>query len=424
MKNPMPGWLVAACLAAFLLPPLHGASTAVVVADGVNLRARPDAHSEIIGQLAKGRRLTVLEDVPGPRASGVTGLWSRVALPSDTPVWVFADFINPENHRVVATMLNVRAGPGEEHASLGVLLKGERVEVSERKGNWLKIKAPIGTYGFVAAEYLKTIRLIGASKPETETPPPSPEAPASEPAKEVAPPAPTAEAAPESGPQPPAPDTATPAPAPAEPADSEAAATAVSSVASPSVPPAAPEPETAAAETAPPTPVRVTTVSPAPAPAAPATPSAGESQVRQSAPPAPEVASLPEGALSVPVVAAAAPESSAESPAPGTARAVSPAAAPPKAVSPLPGGLQPRRPGRVVVREGIVRRALSIQAPGGYELRQLRTGDRLVYLHPARPDLRLKPFVGKRVLVRGAEYIDVRWPATPVLLVEHITLAP
>lgn len=430
MKNPMPGWLPAACLAAFLLPPLHGASTAVVIADGVNLRARPDAHSEIIGQLAKGRRLTVLEDVSGPRASGVKALWSRVALPSDTPVWVFGDFINPENQRVVATMLNVRAGPGQEHASLGVLLKGERVEILGRQGNWLKIKAPIGTYGFVAAEYLQTISLGGAPKASGPGTPPLHPAATPEPSPVEKPGGDSAAAA----------NTADTHPGP--PGSSVSNATTATSVeaASASEPiPAdtAPQPDAASmlsptaepAESPEPTPVRVPTVqpvSPRPIAAGPGVagtePSEGAlsspaDEAESSATLAPPAAQA--STASVPVVRETVPSSSVAVP---TAQAAAARQAIP--VSPKVPGLEAARPRRIAVREGVVRRALSIQAPGSYELRHAVTGDRLVYLYPARAGLRLKRFLGRRVLVRGEEFIDVRWPATPVLLVEHITLAP
>ncbi len=79
---------------------------------------------------------------------------------------------------------------------------------------------------------------------------------------------------------------------------------------------------------------------------------------------------------------------------------------------------------RIVPREGIVRGTLSIQAPAAFELRGTDSGRRLNYLYPASPGLDLRRLRGARVRVTGEEYLDPRWPVTPVLLVEDLVLAP
>ncbi|MCP5517626.1 MAG: SH3 domain-containing protein [Verrucomicrobiales bacterium] len=79
---------------------------------------------------------------------------------------------------------------------------------------------------------------------------------------------------------------------------------------------------------------------------------------------------------------------------------------------------------RVVVREGVVRGTLSIQAPGAFELRSPETRERVVYLHPRDGTLEIRQFHGKRVRATGEEFMDPRWPLCPVLFVEQITLAP
>ncbi|MCB1127842.1 MAG: SH3 domain-containing protein, partial [Verrucomicrobiae bacterium] len=136
-----------ACLALSSQPAARAAitaRTAVPIADEVNVRGRPEPRSEVILQLSKGRRVTVLEEVAGPRLDGSQGLWSRIALPSGTPLWVFGDFVDPDSGEVTTRLLNIRSGKGEQHDIVGVLLKGERVEQIRREGNWLEIKAPIG----------------------------------------------------------------------------------------------------------------------------------------------------------------------------------------------------------------------------------------------------------------------------------------
>ncbi|MBE7504046.1 MAG: SH3 domain-containing protein [Verrucomicrobiales bacterium] len=79
---------------------------------------------------------------------------------------------------------------------------------------------------------------------------------------------------------------------------------------------------------------------------------------------------------------------------------------------------------RVIRREGIVRPTLSIQAPTDFELRAADTGRLLNYLLPASAGINVRVFRGQRVLVVGEEYIESRWPLTPLIIVEGIKLAP
>jgi SH3-like domain-containing protein len=87
-----------------------------------------------------------------------------------------------------------------------------------------------------------------------------------------------------------------------------------------------------------------------------------------------------------------------------------------------PFGDTPQR--RVIRREGIVRPTLSIQAPTPFELRAADTGRLLNYLLPDSADINIRIFRGQRVLVVGEEYIESRWPLTPMIVVEGIKLAP
>lgn len=335
--------LVGACLALPVQPRTHAAiqvRTAVAIADQVNVRGRPEARSEVIAQLARGRRVTVLEEVAGPTLDGSPELWSRIALPSDTPVWVFADFVDSGTGEVTVRLLNLRSGKGEEHVIVGILLKGERVEQLRREGDWLEIKAPIGAYGYVASGFLEAVELLGGTPGVTTNAVKSP------PAGVV--PTGTSET---SGPS----EVLSPA-----------------EVMPAGVTPAHTPPEPAPViETPPVAPVRDLAVEPAPV-----TPP-------QSAAPVPMELIIP--------------------------------------VDSRPAAPAPRR---IAIREGIVRRTLSIQAPGRFELRHSATGDRLAFLHPANPKIEIKPLHRRRVRVRGEEFIDPRWPNCAVLFVEHITLAP
>ena len=58
---------------------------------------------------------------------------------------------------VVATRLNVRAGPGAEHAVVGKLARGEQVRVLEESSGWKRIRPDAGGLeGWVAGEFLQS----------------------------------------------------------------------------------------------------------------------------------------------------------------------------------------------------------------------------------------------------------------------------
>jgi hypothetical protein len=89
------------------------------------------------------------------------------------------------------------------------------------------------------------------------------------------------------------------------------------------------------------------------------------------------------------------------------------------APSPVPPAeVKPRH----VIRDGIVSGAVSVQAPGYYELRSLHAEGVVDYLVSDNPDLNLAKFHGKAVTVSGEEWRDVRWK-TPVLKVKSIESA-
>lgn len=373
--------LLGACLALPFQPgslAAVSARTAVTIADDVIVRGRPEPRSEIILQLSKGRRVTVLEDVPGPRLDGSEALWSRIALPSGTPVWVFGDFVDPATGEVTVRLLNMRAGKGEAHVIVGVLLKGERVEQLRREGDWLEVKSPIGAYGYVAGEYLETVKLRGGD-PGSALEPTVPLA--SEGAGTVAPESDLPGEA----------DSANQKPLPVAAGEERAG------------PPATdPSPEAAAA---------------------PAEPLLSATAAVAGERPGEDVAPAPAG----PVIAASVLSAPAEEPA--TARTTGAPAEPAgsvavEAIIPVDSRPAPPVPRRIAIREGIVKRTLSIQAPGEFELRHSATGDRLVYLYAADPKIDIKRFHRRRVRVRGEEFIDPRWPNCAVLFVERITLAP
>lgn len=95
-----------------------------------------------------------------------------------------------------------------------------------------------------------------------------------------------------------------------------------------------------------------------------------------------------------------------------------------------PAAVQPRvasdagqpEPGpRVVNREGLVGHAWSVQAPSYLELRSSRRHEGLInFLFTDDPKIDLEPFRKKHVVLTGEEWIDPRWPKTPILRVQKI----
>jgi uncharacterized protein YgiM (DUF1202 family) len=101
-------------------PPQPG----LVKATDVNVRGQATIYSEVVTQLNEGETVTILEEITlNDPQQGEPAKWYRIALPSDTPVWVHGHFVD-DNRKVTATRLNVRAGPGENFSILGRIEQG------------------------------------------------------------------------------------------------------------------------------------------------------------------------------------------------------------------------------------------------------------------------------------------------------------
>jgi uncharacterized protein YgiM (DUF1202 family) len=208
---------------------LDAGEAAVVKRDSVNVRGLPSFTGEVVTQLKQGETVTVLEEITAKDAKpDVPAKWAKIALPTGTPVWVSAQFIDVTTKTVTARRLNLRAGPGENYSILGRVEKGAALKEISTRGDWMEIEAPENAYGFVACELLEMKPAAppvaapppAPSNPEppVTAPPPPPPVPTQEPKPEVkseAPPEPKPEAPPETAVTPPPPSTPLPNPAPA-----------------------------------------------------------------------------------------------------------------------------------------------------------------------------------------------------------------
>lgn len=102
---------------------------------------------------------------------------------------------------------------------------------------------------------------------------------------------------------------------------------------------------------------------------------------------------------------------------------IEPVAVPPPIFQSQPVEIVPaEKRRRIVVREGILRRDLHINTPGYFRLEDRYQRRLINYLFVSNPELDLAPFAGSLVVVRGEEFLDDRWPRTPVIEVEHVAL--
>jgi uncharacterized protein YraI len=167
----------------------------------------------------------------------------------------------------------------------------------------------------------------------------------------------------------------------------------------------------------------------APTPVTPPTPPPAPEPVVVNVPP--ETVSTPakpaETAPPAPVAPAPTPASEADQELAALHRAAAPEPAL-AAPAPAPAPAQPENavqgPPRIVTVEGFVHRAYNIQAPAGYELHDIKTGDLIDYLQPPPGLKKFKTFVGTRVRITGSEFLDPAWKRTPVLHIETVDLMP
>jgi SH3-like domain-containing protein len=119
------------CLSLLSRSALAEALPVTVVGDRVNLRNLPGLESDVVGAVNYGETLQALEK---------QGEWVRVRPPAEFVVWVFSPLLF-EDKEVRSPVLNMRAGPGTNHSSLGQLKRGDAVEVLEVRDEWRRIRA-------------------------------------------------------------------------------------------------------------------------------------------------------------------------------------------------------------------------------------------------------------------------------------------
>ncbi|MDQ2094491.1 SH3 domain-containing protein [Rhodalgimonas zhirmunskyi] len=134
------------------------AETRIVNSPGdgfLNLRTGPGSGFEIVTHMSHGTTVEVLE---------VKGSWARVRHElTGKQGWAFRKYLVLESRGSAVRevwspgdgYLNLRSGPGSDFQIMRRMYNGERVEILERKGNWVRVRHQSGVRGWAYSKYLR-----------------------------------------------------------------------------------------------------------------------------------------------------------------------------------------------------------------------------------------------------------------------------
>lgn len=128
--------MTAAALALATLAPTWAQELVSVRNPNVNMRAGPGTNTEVLWKLAQGYPLQVLER---------QGNWLRVQDFEGDQGWIARSVTaNTPHHIVKGTRVNLRAGPGTQHAIVGTVNYGDVLRTTRRQGDWVQVQHPNG----------------------------------------------------------------------------------------------------------------------------------------------------------------------------------------------------------------------------------------------------------------------------------------
>jgi uncharacterized protein YgiM (DUF1202 family) len=144
---------------------------AQVNAKSLTARGQAGLKGEVVAHLKEGDTVTVISQINLEKhKANEPAQWAQIAFPSSAHVWVFAKYVDKENHTVMSKKLNLRGGPGENYSVMGTVEHGTQVTEIRTKGEWMEIEPPANAYAFVAAMYLTQAAPAPAAP---ATPPPT-----------------------------------------------------------------------------------------------------------------------------------------------------------------------------------------------------------------------------------------------------------
>ncbi|MCZ7581328.1 MAG: NlpC/P60 family protein [Fimbriimonadaceae bacterium] len=105
------------------------------------------------------------------RAANPGVVWTRLQigqklnLPGGvTAVSLKNPAINTRHAKIIRDSVNIRRGPGTQHATVTIVGSGTQVTVLDRDGDWYKLKFPKGTVGWVRGDMLKPLSATAVAR--------------------------------------------------------------------------------------------------------------------------------------------------------------------------------------------------------------------------------------------------------------------
>ncbi len=128
--------------------------TGIVTVGVLNVRAKPGLRYEVIAQLHRGTRVTVV---------AVQDDWLSIRVPPDSQAWIAARFVRAGGV-VTGDRVRVRSGAGLVFTPYALLAKGSRVHcLGAPHDGWQRIAPPADAVGWVHRRFVK---LLPAAVPE------------------------------------------------------------------------------------------------------------------------------------------------------------------------------------------------------------------------------------------------------------------
>ncbi len=128
--------------------------TGIVTVGVLNVRAKPGLRYEVIAQLHRGTRVTVVS---------VQDDWLSIRVPPDSQAWIAARFVRAGGV-VTGDRVRVRSGAGLVFTPYALLAKGSRVHcLGAPHDGWQRIAPPADAVGWVHRRFVK---LLPAAVPE------------------------------------------------------------------------------------------------------------------------------------------------------------------------------------------------------------------------------------------------------------------
>lgn len=174
--------LTASAIAILMAACMAGAGPVKVKAlkNNVNLRAKPVADAEVVGQVAADDILL---------SKSMDSAWVEIATPTNVDLWVLGDYVKDGSIQS-RQKVNVRSGPGINFAIVGQLAPGDAVTLRGAMQDWLKI-APPDVCSLWVSRSLVAVAADAPAKPEVPKTPPVKVEPPAAPAEAASPAPPT-----------------------------------------------------------------------------------------------------------------------------------------------------------------------------------------------------------------------------------------